>query len=108
MKHDITVKYKAGKSIPVADALSRVCFNVGSGVHNAGGDVQNVGGDVHNAGVDVHKEIHITTKSCPIMPEAHRGQVLKAIYTGHQRETKYLLLARESVFWPGITNNISQ
>ena len=26
LKFDITVKYKPGKSIPVADALSRVCF----------------------------------------------------------------------------------
>ena len=26
LKFDITVKYKPGKSIPIADALSRVCF----------------------------------------------------------------------------------
>ena len=39
MKFDITVKYKAGKSIPMADALSRVCFNAGANVHNAEADV---------------------------------------------------------------------
>ena len=81
MKFDITVRYKAGKSIPVADALSRVCFNAGADVHNAGTDVHNVGADLnkaganlhkagadlHKAGADVNKEIHfITTKSCPI------------------------------------------
>ena len=53
MKFDITVRYKAGKSILVADALSRVCFKAGA--------------DVHRAGADVNKEIHfISTKSCPI------------------------------------------
>ena len=28
LKYDVVVKYKAGKSIPVADALSRVCFEM--------------------------------------------------------------------------------
>ena len=35
-----------------------------------------------------------------------RGQVLQAIHMGHQGETKCILLARESVFWPGISNDI--
>ena len=35
MKFDITVRYKAGKSIPVADALSRVCFKAGADVHRS-------------------------------------------------------------------------
>ena len=43
-----------------------------------------------------------------IIPEPLRGQVLQALHTGHQGETKCLLLARESVFWPGITNDIKQ
>ena len=37
-----------------------------------------------------------------------RGQVLQAIHLGHQGETKCILLARESVFWPGISNDIRQ
>ena len=45
-----------------------------------------------------------------IIPKTLRGQVLEAIHTGHQGETKCLVicLARESVFWPGITNDIKQ
>ena len=74
MKFDITVRYKAGKSIPVADALSRVCFKAGADVQNAGADVHKAGADLNKAGADlnkpgadVNKEIHfITTKSCPI------------------------------------------
>ena len=54
------VRYKAGKSIPVADTLSRVCFKAGADVHRAGADL-------NKAGTDVNKEIHfITTKSCPL------------------------------------------
>ena len=67
MKFDITVRYKARKSIPVADTLSRVCFNTGADVHNAEVDLNNAGADLNKAGADVNKEIHyITTKSCPI------------------------------------------
>ena len=51
---------KAGKSIPVADALSRVCFK-------AGADLNKAGADLNKVGADVNKEIHfITAKSCPI------------------------------------------
>ena len=60
MKFDITVRYKAGKLIPVADALPRVCFK-------AGADLNKAETDLNKAEVDVNKEIHfITTKSCPI------------------------------------------
>ena len=144
-----TVKYKRGKSIPVADALSRVCFK----------EEKTVKHDIH----------FITTKSCPIdistiqdatmkdtelnrlkdiiykgwpqfrkqcpqelweywnfrcdlviedglilkgdrivIPETLRGETLDMLHTGHQGETKCLLLARESVFWPGITNDVKQ
>ena len=41
-----------------------------------------------------------------IIPEILRGQILDALHTRYQGETKCLLLARESVFWPGITNDI--
>ena len=43
-----------------------------------------------------------------IIPEPLRGWVLEVLHTGHQGETKCLLLARESVFWPSITNDIKQ
>ena len=149
LKFDITMKYKPGKAIPVADALSRMCFK-----------------EEETAKHDIH---FITTKSCPIdiktvqeatmqdqdlnklkevvfkgwpayrkqcpqelwdywtfrcdlviedglilkgdriiIPEILRGQILDALHTGHQGETKCLLLAKESVFWPGITNDIKQ
>ena len=42
------------------------------------------------------------------MPASLRTQVLEATHTGHQGETKCLLLARQSVFWPGISNDIRQ
>ena len=41
-----------------------------------------------------------------VIPQALKKEVLEAIHTGHQGETKCLFLARESVFWPGITNHI--
>ena len=40
------------------------------------------------------------------MPKTLRGQILDVLCAGHHVETKYLLLARKSVFWPGITNDI--
>jgi len=43
-----------------------------------------------------------------IIPKSMRGQVLQAIHLGHEGETKCILLAMESVFWPGISNNIRQ
>ena len=42
------------------------------------------------------------------IPESLRAQVLETTHTGHQGETKCLLLARQLVFWPGITSNIRQ
>ena len=41
-----------------------------------------------------------------VIPEQLRTQVLQAIHTGHQGETKCILLARDSVFWPGISTDI--
>ena len=43
-----------------------------------------------------------------VVPESLRTRVLEATHTGHQGETKCLLLARQSVFWPGISNDIRQ
>ena len=41
-----------------------------------------------------------------VIPQSLKKEVLKAIHTGHRGKTKCLLLARESVFWPGITNDV--
>ena len=43
-----------------------------------------------------------------LIPESLRDDVLKAIHTAHQGEVKSILLARESVFWPGMTNDIKE
>ena len=43
----------------------------------------------------------VTPKELPV-------EVLKAIHTGHQGETNCVLLARETVFRPGMTNDIKR
>ena len=43
-----------------------------------------------------------------VLPESLRGQVLDLIHSCHQGETKCLLLARQSVFWPGISRDIRE
>lgn len=43
-----------------------------------------------------------------VIPEALRENILNILHTGHQGETKYILLAREAVFWPGISNDIRE
>ena len=43
-----------------------------------------------------------------VVPESLRGQVLDLIHSGHQGETKSLPLARQSVFWPGISRDIRE
>ena len=149
LKFDITVKYKPGKAIPVADALSRVCFKeeetVKHDIHfittkSCPIDIKTVqeatmqDQDINKLKEVVFKGWPAYRKQCPqelwdywtfrcdlviedglilkgdriIIPETLRGQILDALHTGHQGETKCLLLARESVFWPGITNDIKQ
>ena len=152
LKFDIQVKYKPGKTIPVADALSRVCFTRTTGeggeeseVHFINTttsliDISTVREEVMADPVmnllknTVYKGWPEYRKQCPqelwdywtfrcdliledglvmkgdriIIPEKLREEVLKAIHTGHQGETKCILLAREAVFWPGITNQIKQ
>ena len=149
LKYDITVKYKPEKTIPVADALSRVCFKEEETVKH---DIQFI--TTKSCPIDINTVQEATMqdqdlnklkdvifkgwpayrKQCPqelldywtfrcdlvieyglilkgdriIIPEALRSQTLDALHTGHQGETKCLLLARESVFWPGITNDIKQ
>ena len=41
-----------------------------------------------------------------VIPESLRAQVLELTHAGHQGETKCLLLARQSVFWPGMPSDI--
>ena len=148
LKFDITAKYKPGKAIPVADALSRVCFKeeetVKHDIHfittkSCPTDIKTVqeatmqDQDLNKLKEVVFKGWPAYRKQCPqelwdywtfrcdlviedglilkgdrIIPEILRGQILDALHTGHQGETKCLLLARESVFWPGITNDIRQ
>ena len=43
-----------------------------------------------------------------IIAKTLRSQAFEDIHTSHQGESKCLLLVRESVFWPGITNDIKQ
>ena len=149
LNFDITVKYKPGKSIPVADALSRVCFKEEETVKHDSQfittescpiDINTVqeatiqDQDLNKLKDVIFKGWPAYRKQCPqelwdywtfrcdlviedglilkgdriIIPEALRSKILDALHTGHQGETKCLLLARESVFWPGITNDIKQ
>uniref|UniRef100_A0A3B3I7K6 Gypsy retrotransposon integrase-like protein 1 n=1 Tax=Oryzias latipes TaxID=8090 RepID=A0A3B3I7K6_ORYLA len=43
-----------------------------------------------------------------VIPKALRNDILDILHTGHQGETKCILLARESVFWPGISSTIRE
>ena len=43
-----------------------------------------------------------------VIPTSLRDEVLKAIHTAHQGEVKSILLARESVYWPGLTSDIKK
>ena len=43
-----------------------------------------------------------------VIPESLRGQILKTTHLGHQGETKCLLLARQTTFWPGMTKDIKE
>ena len=161
MRFDVEVKYRRGETIPVADALSRVCFK--NGIHELGSQES----ESCAPGYSIH---FITDKSCPIsmesvksaigkdptlyllkdtiyngwpsyrkqcpkelwdywnfrcdlvledglilkgdwvvIPESLRAQVLESTHTGHQGQTKCLLLVRQSsVFWPCITSDIRQ
>ena len=43
-----------------------------------------------------------------VIPASLRKRVLNIVHTGHQGETKCILLARESVFWPRKTEEIKK
>ena len=156
LRFDIHVQYKQGRSIPVADALSRVCHE--KGAHNMEDssddpapqcsihflstpiDLSAVKSstaqdsvmtslkdsifngwptyrkqclqelwDFWNFKCDLALEDGLVLKGSRVaIPKAMRGQVLQAIHLEHQGETKCILLARESVLWPGISNDIRQ
>ena len=49
----------------------------------------------------------LATKSSRLLiPSALRQKVLEQIYEGHQGMEKCMLKARDSVFWPGISDDI--
>ena len=158
LKFDIDVKYKQGKSIPVADALSRIC--IGNNKHVApqtglSSPSNNIDfltvqscpvsmDSVKNAiahdptscllKATIYQGWPTYRKQCPeelweywnyrcelvledglilkgdrvLIPESLRKQVQDCIHFGHQGETKCLLLARQSVFWPGMTDDIRE
>ena len=153
LKFDIQVQYKPGRTIPVADALSRVCFKPSTGKStNETSEVHFINTSSSLVDISMVKEVTAKDpvmnllknmiyrgwpdyrKQCPhelwdywnfrcdlvledglilkgdriIIPEALQENVLKAIHLGHQGETKSILLAREAVFWPGITNQIKE
>ena len=41
-----------------------------------------------------------------VVPTSLRDKVLKAIHTAHQGQVKSIRLAREFVYWPGLTGDI--
>ena len=159
MKFDIEVRYRRGETIPVADALSRVCTTMkasrtGQQRESCAPDYSihfmtdtscpiNIGLVKSAAAKDPTMQLLKNTiyngwpgyrKQCPkelwdywnircdlvledglilkgdrvVVPESLRAQVLEATHTGHQGETKCLLLARQSIFWPGISGDTRQ
>ena len=147
LKFDITVKYKPGKTIPVADALSRVCLKKTSpqqsDIHFIITNTSLISTERIKTAVMEDPTMNLLKDTiyegwpeyrtqCPqelwnywtfrcdlvledglilegdriVIPKTLRKSVLDTIHTGHQGETKCILLARESAFWPGITSDI--
>ena len=50
----------------------------------------------------------ITKGARLLIPSTLRKKVLEQIHNGHFGIEKCMLKARESVFWPGISNNIHE
>ena len=166
LKFDVEIVYKPGPTIPVADALSRVCVPTQANPNKSHQqnststtkentdqhEVRFVEGVEHPVDLQRIKEAasrDVTynmlkntvyrgwpdqRKDCQeelfefwnfrcdlvlddglvlkgnriVIPEALRRDVLTSLHTGHQGETKTVLLAKESVFWPGVTNEIKK
>nr|XP_039255214.1 uncharacterized protein K02A2.6-like [Styela clava] len=151
LKFDVTVKYKQGIKIPVADALSRrVIENEKEKnseqykIHFMVSEAPPINLEVIKQATDedmvcnklkeiIYKGWPDQRKQCPqelwdywnfrcdlvlenslivkgnriVVPSKLRSQVLNALHSGLQGETECLLLARQSVFWPGITKNVT-
>ena len=150
LKFDVDVTYKQGKSIPVADALSRVCHDHNNSPQNNEVDFITVKSQLVSL-EEVRKAASLDPtlcllkstiytgwpayrKQCPeelweywnyrcdlvlenglilkgdklLIPESLRQRVLSTVHAGHLGETKCLLLARQSVYWPGMTADIRQ
>ena len=48
----------------------------------------------------------ITKDARLLIPSKLRRKILEQIHEGHQGIEKYMLKAKEAVFWPGISDNI--
>ena len=58
---------------------------------------------------DLSVEDGLVTKSSRLLvPSTLRWKVMEQIHDGHQGIEKCMLKSRESVFWPGISNNICE
>ena len=159
MKFDFKVRYRRGETIPVADALPRVCtttkatragqqsgscapdysihfmtviscpFDIGLVKSAAAKDptMQLLKNTIYNGWPGYRKQCPkelwdywnircdlvledglILKGGRVVVPESLLTQVLEATHTGHQGETKCLLFARQSVFWPGMSGDIRQ
>lgn len=149
LKYDITVKYKAGIKIPLADGLSRVIDNPKTHeIENATISFLShssvpISMEVLRSAVQndiilnqlkdiIHRGWPQYRQQCPravwdywnfrcdltvedglvvkgdriVIPPSLRRQILNTIHAGHLGETKCLLSARQSVFWPGMTKDI--
>lgn len=150
LRFDITVQYKPGKTIPVADALSRVCSPRQSESQVQSKTINFM--DTIRIPIDMTKLKEATEadpvlsklksviyngwptsrRQCPqdlweywtfrcdliiddslilkgdriVIPQSLRATLLEMIHNGHPGETKSILKARESIYWPGINNDI--
>ena len=84
MRFDVEVRYRRGETIPVADALSRVCFK--KGIHELGSQES----ESCAPGYSIH---FVTDKSCPISMDSVKSAIRK-------NPTLYLL--RDTIYngWP--------
>ena len=58
---------------------------------------------------DLSMENGLITKGARLLiPSTLRKKVLEQIHDGHLGIEKYMLKARDSVFWPGISNDIQE
>ena len=62
-----------------------------------------------NFWIELSVENGLVTKSSRLLiPSTLRWKTLEQIHKGHQGIDKYMLKARDSVFWPGINDDIKE